>query len=141
MVIVDNGCARVRADSGVDFEALTKTKGLLELYHIPADADSKTEYTSGNDYPGPGVGFGHIGFTVPDVSAAIQRAKEFGYEVIKPLDQAGEDQMAMPPAVVEGKYGPVSNGYKHVYKQLAFVRDPDVSCCAYRDGDCVNCFD
>lgn len=122
-----------------EFETLTTSKGLLELYHIPADADSKTEYTSGNDYSGPGVGFGHIGFTVPDVPAAIERAKSFGYEVIKPLDQAGEDQMAMPPAVVEGKYGPVFDGYKHVYKQLAFVRDPDVSCCENRNLRCANC--
>jgi hypothetical protein len=35
--------------------------------------------------------------------------------------------MGMPDAVVEGKQGDVAEGYKHVFKQLAFVKDPDVS--------------
>jgi lactoylglutathione lyase len=104
---------------------LGTSKGLLELYHIPADAS--TSYTSGNDYPSPGIGFGHVGFTVPDVAAALDRVRSFGYEIIKPLDEAKEDQMGVPDAVVHGKYGAVDEGYKHVFKQLAFVKDPDVS--------------
>jgi lactoylglutathione lyase len=104
---------------------IRKTKGLLELYHIPADA--ATPYASGNDYSAPGVGFGHIGFTVPDVAEATNRVKSFGFEVIKPLDEAREDQMAVPDEIVQGNYGPVAEGYKHVFKQLTFVKDPDVS--------------
>lgn len=103
---------------------LGTSKGLLELYHIPAD--SSVPYTSGNDYPS-GVGFGHIGFTVPNVADAIDRVRSFGYEVIKPLDQAKEEQMGVPKDVVEGQYGNVDEGYKHVFRQLAFVKDPDVS--------------
>jgi len=103
------------------------SKGLLELYHVPLDAN--TPYTSGNDYSKPGVGFGHIGFTVPDVAAALERVKSFGYEVIKPLDEAKKEQMGMPDSVVKGESGAVDEGYKHVFRQLAFVKDPDVSWC------------
>ena len=104
---------------------LGTSKGLLELYHIPADPN--TSYASGNDYAKPGIGFGHIGFTVPDVSEAVGRVKSFGYEIIKPLDEAKVEQMGLPQDVVEGKHGDVHEGYKHVFKQLAFVKDPDVS--------------
>lgn len=109
----------------IGIEKLGTSKGLLELYHIPAD--SSTAYVSGNDYTAPGVGFGHIGFTVPDVAETLDRVRSFGYEVIKPLDEAREETMGMPASVVEGKYGAVHEGYKHVFKQLAFVKDPDVS--------------
>jgi lactoylglutathione lyase len=103
---------------------LGTSKGLLELYHIPAD--SSTPYASGNDYSAA-VGFGHIGFTVPDVAEALKRVKSFGFEVIKPLDEAKEVQMGMPEDVVQGRHGNVPDGYKHVFKQLVFVKDPDVS--------------
>jgi lactoylglutathione lyase len=117
----------------VEFETYTTTgmatigtsKGLLELYHIPSD--STTSYTSGNDYSSPGVGFGHIGFTVPDVAEALERIKSFGHEVIKPLDDAKVTQMGLPEPVVKGTFGRVDEGYSHVFKQLAFVKDPDVS--------------
>ncbi|OAK95002.1 Glyoxalase/Bleomycin resistance protein/Dihydroxybiphenyl dioxygenase [Phaeosphaeriaceae sp. SRC1lsM3a] len=102
---------------------LGTSKGLLELYHVPAD--SSTTYVSGNDYSAPGVGFGHVGFTVPDVAQALERASSFGYEIIKPLNEAKVDQMGMPDEVVQGKHGEVAEGYKHVFKQLAFVKDPD----------------
>jgi catechol 2,3-dioxygenase-like lactoylglutathione lyase family enzyme len=104
---------------------LTTSKGLLELYHIPAD--SSTPYSNGNDYSAGGVGFGHVGFTVPDVVAALARVKKFGYEVVKPLDEANEEQMGMPPEAIAGKFGEVAEGYKFLLRQLAFVKDPDVS--------------
>lgn len=104
---------------------LRQSQGLLELYHIPAD--SSLSYASGNDYSAPGVGFGHIGFTVPDVAEATKRVESFGFEVIKSLGEAKEEQMAVPDEIVQGKHGPVVEGYKHIFEQLAFVKDPDVS--------------
>jgi len=107
--------------------SLGTSKGLLELYHIPSDAS--TPYASGNDYSVPsGVGFGHVGFTVPDVADALSRIESFGFEVAKPLDEAGVEQMGLPDEVVQGRCGHVAEGYKHVFRQLAFVKDPDVSC-------------
>jgi catechol 2,3-dioxygenase-like lactoylglutathione lyase family enzyme len=88
---------------------LGTSKGLLELYHIP------------------GVGFGHIGFTVPDVAETLERVKSFGFEIIKPLNEAKINQFGMPDDVVQGMHGEVPEGYKHVFKQLAFAKDPDVS--------------
>lgn len=73
------------------------------------------------------MGFGHISFTVPDVAEALERMKGFGYEVIKPLGEAEVEQMGLPPDVVKGRHEDVAEGYKHVFRQLAFVRDPDVS--------------
>ena len=35
--------------------------------------------------------------------------------------------MGVSDVVVSGKEGPVDEGYKHVFRQLAFVKDPDVS--------------
>ena len=95
------------------------------MYHIPADKE--VVYVCGNEYLKGGIGFGHIGFTVPDVDAALDRVKGFGFEVIKPLDEAEVGTMGLPERVVEGKEGEVAEGYKHVCRQLAFVRDPDVS--------------
>lgn len=97
------------------------SRGLLELYHVPADAD--VEYASGNDYESGPVGFGHVGFTVPDVAATLERVRGFGFEVVKPLGEAaGLASMGLPE---EG--GEVVEGYRVVFRQLAFVRDPDVS--------------
>ncbi|PVH95383.1 Glyoxalase/Bleomycin resistance protein/Dihydroxybiphenyl dioxygenase [Periconia macrospinosa] len=113
----------------VSISCLGTSKGLLELYHIPAD--SELAYTSGNDYNNPtGLGFGHIGFTVPDVAAALERAKSFGFEVIKPLGEAEEKTMAVPldgekQVKCVGESVAVDEGYKHIFRQLAFVRDPD----------------
>ncbi|KAH7137932.1 Glyoxalase/Bleomycin resistance protein/Dihydroxybiphenyl dioxygenase [Dendryphion nanum] len=109
----------------VDISTTGTSKGLLELYHIPSD--SSLSYTSGNDYSDnpSGIGFGHLGFTVSDVAAAIERIKEFGYEVIKPLDEAKTETMGVSVRVAQGEEGSVVEGYKHVFRQLAFVRDPD----------------
>jgi lactoylglutathione lyase len=116
----------------VSLASVGTSKGLLELYHIPADAG--VSYTSGNDYANApsGIGFGHIGFTVPDVGEALERVKKFGYEVIKPLGEAEEAQMGVPMKAMEGKE--VVEGYKHVFRQLAFVRDPDVSVMGFFGG-------
>jgi hypothetical protein len=64
---------------------------------------------------------------VPDVAAALRRVEQFGYEIIKPLGEAEERTMGVNEEIVDGKEGDVVEGYKHVFRQLAFVRDPDVS--------------
>ncbi|PSN65504.1 hypothetical protein BS50DRAFT_575500 [Corynespora cassiicola Philippines] len=113
---------------------LGTAKGLIELYHIPADRE--TRYFSGNEYEssvqgsrsGPGgVGFGHLGFTVPNVEETLQRVRNFGYEIIKPLNEDAVNTMGLPNGIVEGNHGEVHEGYKWVFRQLAFVKDPDVS--------------
>jgi lactoylglutathione lyase len=93
--------------------------GLLELYHIPGHLN---QYKNGNE--NGGEGFGHLGFTVPDVEEVLGRVKEFGYRVIKPLGEDAVEGMGVPGFV---KAEDVEDGYRHVFRQLAFVVDPDVS--------------
>ncbi|KUJ21267.1 Glyoxalase/Bleomycin resistance protein/Dihydroxybiphenyl dioxygenase [Mollisia scopiformis] len=101
----------------VSMSELGTASGLLELYHIPGHLDA---YKNGNE--NGGEGFGHIGFTVPDVENALQRAAEFGFKVIKPLGENGVETMGVPSFV---KDEDVVEGYKFVFRQLAFVVDPD----------------
>jgi lactoylglutathione lyase len=93
--------------------------GLLELYHIPGHLK---HYKNGNE--NGGEGFGHIGFTVPDVEATLKRAEDFGYKIIKPLGEDKTEQLGVPDFV---KGEDVAEGYKFVFRQLAFIVDPDVS--------------
>jgi len=101
----------------VGMQNLGTSSGLLELYHIPGD---RKAYRSGNE--NGGEGFGHIGFTVPDVEKALQRVSDFGYKIIKPLGEASASQFGVPDFV---KDEDVAEGYKFVFRQLAFVLDPD----------------
>ncbi|KAI5781536.1 Glyoxalase/Bleomycin resistance protein/Dihydroxybiphenyl dioxygenase [Geopyxis carbonaria] len=105
---------------------LGQRKGLLELYHIPHDATPA--YASGNE-PG-NYGFGHVGFTVPDVAVALERLLRVcpGTEVVKGLggDGFGTMGVPVPEGMGEREAGErVEEGYKAVFRQLAFVRDPD----------------
>ncbi len=103
----------------VTIENMGTASGLLELYHIPSHLKT---YKNGNE--NGGEGFGHLGFTVPDVDASLKRVEEFGYKIIKPLGEAKTSQFGVPDFV---KGEEVAEGYKHVFRQLAFIVDPDVS--------------
>jgi lactoylglutathione lyase len=103
----------------VTMENMGTASGLLELYHIPGHLKT---YKNGNE--NGGEGFGHLGFTVPDVQAILKRVADFGYKVIKPLGEAKTSQLGVPDFV---KGEDVAEGYKYVFRQLAFIVDPDVS--------------
>ncbi|KAK0099600.1 hypothetical protein ONS95_013503 [Cadophora gregata] len=118
----------------VSIEDLGTAKGLLELYCIPEKEPiedekrkKRVEYRNGNETDGLGQGFGHLGFTVPDVAKVLERAREFGVEVIKPLGESEVGQYGVE-GLVEGRVEEgrdVVEGYKFVFRQLAFLRDPD----------------
>lgn len=103
----------------VTIENMGTAAGLLELYHIPGHLKA---YKNGNE--NGGEGFGHLGFTVPDVEASLQRAADFGYKIIKPLEEDKTSQFGVPD-FVRGE--DVVEGYKVIFRQLAFIVDPDVS--------------
>ena len=65
--------------------------GLLELYYIPGHFDV---YKNGNE--NGGEGFGHVGFTVPDVEVTLKRVANSGYKIIKPLGEAKTEQFGVP---------------------------------------------
>ena len=115
----------------VSIAELGTAKGLLELYYVPPkEGESRdVKYRHGNETDGLGQGFGHLGFTVPDVKEVLERAKQFGYEIIKPLGESEVGQYGVE-GLEEGKVEEgrdVVEGYKFVFRQLAFLRDPDVS--------------
>jgi lactoylglutathione lyase len=91
-------CGKCVTDTCAGIASLGTSKGLLELYYLPADSSSP--YVSGNDYSAPGIGFGHVSFTVPDVAEALERVRGFGFEVIKPLDEAKTEQIGMLEEIV-----------------------------------------
>ncbi|PVH76825.1 Glyoxalase/Bleomycin resistance protein/Dihydroxybiphenyl dioxygenase [Cadophora sp. DSE1049] len=114
----------------VSIAKLGTAKGLLELYYIPpkeGESGRDVKYRNGNETDGLGQGFGHLGFTVPDVKEVLERAREFGFEVIKPLGESQVGQYGVE-GLEEGKVDErrdVVEGYKFVFRQLAFLRDPD----------------
>ncbi|PLB37831.1 putative lactoylglutathione lyase (Glo1) [Aspergillus candidus] len=72
-------------------QALTSTLGLLELYHVHGTErdveDGGVEMSTGNTPPQ--IGFGHLGFTVPDVGEALERLRGRGVRVVKELGDSG----------------------------------------------------
>ena len=115
----------------VSIADLGTAQGLLELYYIPPKEGEETKkLRNGNETDEHGMGFGHVGFTVPDVKVALERARNMGIKVIKPLGDDREETMG-----VEGLgKGNVEEGYKFVYRQLAFVLDPDVSSVSFAES-------
>ncbi|KAJ9223572.1 hypothetical protein DTO271D3_5886 [Paecilomyces variotii] len=108
---------------------LTRTLGLLELYHVHGTEKPEEEggfpISTGNEPPA--LGFGHLGFTVPDVREALNRLKGEGVRVIKDLGEA--ERKDVPLSEWEEKRGvgggEVHEDYKRIFEQIAFVADPD----------------
>src|SRR5690606_10249936 len=93
--------------------SLGTQKGLLELYHVHAPPVDEP-YHNGNSQP---WGFGHVGFTVPNVQETIDRIVRIcpETEVIKPLNESRVRTMGVEGLDEEGK---VDEGYKKVFEQL-----------------------
>ena len=113
---------------------LTNTLGLLELFHVHGtekdDAEGGFDMATGNTPPN--LGFGHLGFTVPDVPAALERLRAAGVRVVKELGDSGRHTVPLSDWE-EGRgvgVGEVHVNYKRFYDQIGFVADP-VSFCFF----------
>ena len=105
------------------------TLGLLELAHFHG-AEKRPHSATKSDEIRPATGFGHIGFTVPDVYATVERLRLEGVEVIKgavpkvagpndkPLDGKWEEEEL---SVKREDLPPV---FRNMLDHNAFVRDP-----------------
>ena len=107
---------------------LQHTLGLLELYHVHGSEKQDPKYYSTGNTP-PHLGFGHLGFTVPDVPAALSRLEASGVPIIKPLNIA--TPRSIPISEWEESHGigigpaEIHPNYAAVFNNIAFVQDPD----------------
>ncbi|EEA28720.1 hypothetical protein EYB25_000362 [Talaromyces marneffei] len=120
---------KLYAQNTVSNEVLTTTKGLIELVHIHGTEKlSKEEYKLQNGNVAPFLGFGHVGFTVPDVPTALKRLTENGVKVLKDVGVAEREHVPITEWESE-KFGvgigELHAGYKHVLSQIGFVEDPN----------------
>ncbi|KAF9890759.1 Lactoylglutathione lyase [Aspergillus nanangensis] len=108
---------------------LTQTLGLLELYHIHGSekpvAEGGVELSTGNS--APHLGFGHLGFTVPDVPATLERLRAEGVAVLKDLGDSSRESVPLSSWEEERGVGvgPIHVNYQRLFDQIAFVADPD----------------
>jgi lactoylglutathione lyase len=92
--------------------------GLLELFHVHGTENDKL--VNGNEEGS--FGFGHLGFTVPDVVEALKRAEGAGYNVIKWPGDVRVSTLGLPEGVQEGT---LHMKFVNMYNQVGFVKDPD----------------
>ncbi|KAL2414839.1 hypothetical protein ABEF94_003427 [Exophiala dermatitidis] len=113
---------------------LQHTLGLLELYHVHgSEVQDKDYYATGTGNVPPHLGFGHLGFTVPDVPKALDRLKSHGVPVLKDLGVATRESIPISDWEVQRGVGvevmgtdtEIHGEYKKVFEKIAFVRDPD----------------
>lgn len=111
-----------------DPPTLTQTLGLLELYHIhgseKSTSDGGYEMSTGN--APPNLGFGHLGFTVPDVPATVERLRKESVPVLKDLGVTSRESIPLSSWEEERGVGigEIHPNYKAVFDQIAFVADP-----------------
>lgn len=106
--------------------AMARTLGLLELCHYHG-TEKQPEDIITTGTKAPYMGFGHLGFTVPDVKAATDRLREAGVNVIKEVGiEANEytpvtdwDAQNLGLSVQE-----IHDSFKNIVRQVAFVEDP-----------------
>ncbi|KZM19417.1 Lactoylglutathione lyase [Ascochyta rabiei] len=111
---------------------LTSTLGLLEFCHYHVDSARAGEEKDGvkitTGVDPPFLGFNHLGFTVPDVPAAVERLMRSGVVVVKGVGEGPNE--SVPITRWERETGvastmELSKGFEALFKQIAFVRDPD----------------
>jgi lactoylglutathione lyase len=107
---------------------LQHTLGLLELYHVHGSEKQAEGYYETGNTP-PALGFGHLGFTVPDVPAALERLRKAGVKVVKEVGTGTTTRRAIPLSEAEEKagvgLGELHEEYAKVFDNIGFVNDPD----------------
>ncbi|KAJ5674771.1 uncharacterized protein N7477_004705 [Penicillium maclennaniae] len=73
------------------------------------------------------MGFGHLGFSVPDVSQAVERMRAAGVKIFKELDTAEREHIPLTKWEEERGVGvgELHPNYKQGFSEVAFVQDPD----------------
>ncbi|KAJ6049291.1 hypothetical protein N7444_006007 [Penicillium canescens] len=77
---------------------MTATAGLLELYHVHGSEGGEGGGDSNGISTGnvpPHLGFAHLGFTVPDIPAAVARLREAGVTILKDVGVSSRETVPL----------------------------------------------
>lgn len=105
---------------------MSRTLGLLELCHYHGSEKQPEFFIHTGSQP-PNLGFNHLGFSVPDVRAAVERLRQNGVSVVKDVDEGPND--SIPATKWERDEKGIATekpsvGFEGILIQIAFVRDP-----------------
>ncbi|KAJ5316609.1 hypothetical protein PENANT_c019G01156 [Penicillium antarcticum] len=113
---------------------MTTTSGLLELYHVHRSENQNQSSGADGDDVGvstgntpPHLGFAHLGFTVPDVSAAVARLREGGVTILKDVGVSSRETVPLSEWEAERGIGrgEIHENYAWFFEKFAMVSDPD----------------
>jgi lactoylglutathione lyase len=109
------------------------TSGLLELWHVHGSENQPEGFYSGTGNTPPALGFGHLGFTVPNVAATVKRLEEHGVKVVKHLGVASRAHLPISDWEAERGVGVgdewgIAGVYGEICKSFAHVHDPVSDC-------------
>ena len=97
--------------------------GLLELVHVHKKAESNGGSTSaGQSCSEIRTGFGHLGFTVPDVDKLLRKGESAGYKVLK---WPGDISLRALGLLNASYQHLIHNQFRALYAQVGFLRNPD----------------
>lgn len=111
-----------------EIPTLTRTSGLLELYHVHGSeglsGDDEGSVSTGN-VP-PHLGFAHLGFTVPDVKDAVERLRGAGVRILKEVGVCEKGDVPLSRWEEERGVGvgEIHGNYRWFFEKFAMVADP-----------------
>ncbi|KAJ9130117.1 Lactoylglutathione lyase [Coniochaeta hoffmannii] len=106
---------------------MSRTQGLLELVHYHGSELLPASHISSGTAP-PHLGFNHLGFTVPDVGATVERLRRDGVKVVKDVGEGPVE--GIPTTTWEREALGVATGdldptFGKILRQIAFFEDPN----------------
>ncbi|KAJ5221518.1 uncharacterized protein N7469_010405 [Penicillium citrinum] len=110
-----------------EIPTMTRTSGLLELYHVHGtESQIQSASVSTGNVP-PNLGFAHLGFTVPDVSVAVERLKGAGVRILKDVGVCEREDVPLSEWEAERGIGvgQIHPNYAWFFERFAMVADPD----------------
>lgn len=119
------------AESTSQMPVLTRTSGLLELIHVHGTENQTNETgepgvgVSNGNVP-PNLGFAHLGFTIPDVNAAVERLREGGVNILKEPGVCTRESVPLSEWEAERGIGvgEIHGDYAWFFEKFAMVADP-----------------
>ncbi|KAJ5645302.1 hypothetical protein N7507_011313 [Penicillium longicatenatum] len=122
----DEGGMEKWVETTAQMPVLTRTSGLLELFHVHGTENGNGEVGISNGNVPPNLGFAHLGFTVPDVNAAVERLRAGGVEILKEPGVCSRDSVPLSEWEAERGVGvgEIHGNYAWFFEKFAMVADP-----------------